>query len=65
MILFGKEKRAEFEEMRDAFCVAVCRRYDEAKVYHDGKWVMFETANTAELEGCLKLPAIKRKPNRQ
>ena len=44
---------------------AVCRQYDEAKIYHDGKWVMFEPTDTAVLDDYIKLLAIKRKPNRK
>lgn len=43
----------------------VCRQYDDAAIYHDGKWVMFEPTNTAEFDDYMKLLAIKRKPNRK
>ena len=42
----------------------ICRRYDEAAVYHDGKWVMFEPKDSSEFDQYMKLLAIKRKPNR-
>lgn len=65
MIIFGKKEREKFEDIRDTLSHAVCRQYDEAKTYHDGKWVMFEPANTAEFDDYMKLLAIKRKPNRK
>lgn len=65
MIIFGKDERAKFEDIRDALSAGVCRQYDEAKIYHDGKWVMFEPANMLEFDDYLKLLAIKRKPNRK
>ena len=65
MIIFGKEERAKFEAVRDTFSNAVCRQYDEAQTYHDGKWVMFEPTNTAELDDYMRLLAVKRKPNRK
>lgn len=65
MIIFGKDERAKFEEIRSTLSTAVCRQYDEAKIYHDGKWVMFEPINTAEFDDYRKLLAIKRKPNRK
>jgi hypothetical protein len=37
MIIFGKDERAKFEDIRDTLSTAVCRQYDEAKIYHDGK----------------------------
>ena len=65
MIIFGKDERAKFEEIRNTLSDSVRRRYDEAKVYRDGKWVMFEPTDTSELDDFMKLLAIKRKPNRK
>lgn len=65
MIIFGKAERTRFEDMRGTFSAAVCRRYDEAKTYHDGKWVMFEPTSTAEFDDYMKLLEVKRKPNRK
>lgn len=65
MIIFGKEERTKFEEIRGTLSDAVCRQYDEAKIYHDGKWVMFEPADTADFDDYMKLLAVKRKPNRK
>ena len=65
MIIFGKDERIKFEEIRDTLSDAVCRQYDEAKTYHDGKWVMFEPTDTAEFDDYIKMLAIKRKPNRK
>ena len=65
MVIFGKNERTKFEEIRGALSDAVCRQYDEAKTYHDGKWVMFQPVDTAEFDDYTKLLAIKRKPNRR
>ena len=65
MIILGKDERPKFEDIRDGFSNTVCRRYDEATTYHDGKWIMFEPTNTAEFDDYMKLLAIKRKPNRK
>jgi len=65
MIIFGKNKRIKFEDIRDTLSHTVCRQHDEAKTYHDGKWVMFEPTDTAEFDDYMKLLAIKRKPNRK
>ena len=45
MIIFGKDERTKFEDIRDSLSNSVCKQYDEAKTYHDGKWVMFEPTN--------------------
>ena len=65
MIIFGKNEREKLEEIRDTLSDAVCRRYDEAKSYRDGKWVMFEPTDTSEFDDYMKLLAVKRKPNRK
>lgn len=65
MIIFGKDDRARFEEIRDTVSAPVCKQYDEAKTYHDGKWVMFEPNNKTEFDDYMRLLAIKRKPNRR
>lgn len=65
MIIFGKDERVKFEAIRDTLSNAVCRKYDEAQTYHDGKWVMFEPTDTTEFDDYMKLLAMKRKPNRK
>ena len=65
MIIFGKNEREKLEEIIDTLSDAVCRRYDEAKTYRDGKWVMFEPTDTSEFDDYMKLLAVKRKPNRK
>ena len=65
MIIFGKDERVKFEDIRDTLSTSVCRQYDEAKIYRDGKWVMFEPIDTAEFDDYIKLLAIKRKPNKK
>lgn len=65
MIIFGKDERAKFEDIRDTLSDSICKQYDEAKTYRDGKWVMFEPTDTTEFDDYIKLLAIKRKPNRK
>ncbi len=65
MIIFGKDEREKFESDRTSYSENVRRIYDEAKTYHDGKWVMFEPVDTSMLEDFLKMLLIKRKPNRK
>ena len=65
MVIFGKDERTKFDSIRDTLPAAICRRYDEAAVYHDGKWVMFEPEDSSEFDQYMKLLAVKRKPNRE
>ena len=63
--LYAKDERTKFEDIRGNLSDSVCKRYDEAETYHDGKWVMFEPTDTTEFDDYMKLLAIKRKPNRK
>lgn len=65
MVIFGKEERAKVEAVRDSLSPAVCRQYDEAKTYRDGKWVMFYPASADSFDEYLRLLALKRRPNRK
>ena len=65
MVIFGKEERAKVEAMRAALSPAVCKKYDEAETYHDGKWVMFEPTDESEFDDYRKLLAVKKRPNRK
>ena len=65
MIIFGRDERTKFENIRGELSDSVCKKYDEAKTYHDGKWVVFEPTNTDEFDDYIKLLFIKRKPNRK
>ena len=65
MIIFGKAEREKFEEVRESYSESVQKIYDEAKTYHDGKWVMFEPVDTTMFGDFKKMLTIKRKPNRK
>ncbi|WP_424245279.1 hypothetical protein Dip510_000298 [Elusimicrobium posterum] len=63
MVIFGKEERAAFEEQRASFPKDIQKKYDAAKTFHDGKWVMFNTDKKIPLTEFKKLTYIKRKPD--
>ena len=65
MIIFGKDERTKFEENRENYSEAIQKIYDEAKTYHDGKWVMFDPVDTSLFDDFIQLLDIKRKPNRK
>ena len=64
MIILGKDERAKFEQERGRYSKEVQRIYDEAQTYHDGKWMMFEPADTSLFDDLMRLLRIKRRPNR-
>lgn len=65
MIIFGKNERTKVEEIRNQLSFSVLETYDNAEVFHDGKWVMFHITNHSIIEDLKKLLFIKRKPNRK
>ena len=65
MVILGKDERTKFEADRDHYTKEVQEIYDEAKTYHDGKWIMFEPADTSLFDDFMRLLQIKRKPNRK
>ena len=65
MVIFGKDERAKFEKERNNYSKQVQKIYDEAQIYRDGKWVMFEPADTSMFHDLIQLLGIKRKPNRK
>lgn len=65
MVILGKEEREKFEKVRTEFSEEVRKIYDEAKTYHDGKWMMFLPEDITMLGDFMRLLEIKRKPNRK
>ena len=65
MVILGKEERAKFEADKDAFAKEMQQIYEESQTYHDGKWLMFEPADTSLFDDFIRLLGIKRKPNRK
>ena len=65
MVILGKEERAKFEAERNNFSKQVQDVYDEAKTYHDGKWLMLEPTDSSLFDDYIRLLAIKKKPNRK
>ena len=64
-IIFGKDERVKVEANREQFPETVMQIYDEANVYHDGKWVMFFPKDEGMISDFMKLMALKRRPNRK
>lgn len=65
MIILGKDERLKFESDRENYSEEVRKIYDEARTYHDGKWIMFEPVDTLLFNDLIGLLRIKRKPNRK
>jgi len=64
-IVLGKAEREKFDEQREKFGSEMLKEYDEAQVYHDGKWLGFEMRDEALIDDIIRLLQLKRKPNRK
>lgn len=65
MVIYGKAEREKFELQRDEFHLDIQKVYDEAKTFHDGKWMMFDIRDISLFDDLPKLLRIKRKPNQK
>lgn len=65
MLIFGLEEREKFEAERSLYSAEVQEMYDEAKTYHDGKWIMFKLTDSSLFPDMERLLLIKRRPNRK
>ena len=64
-IIFGKDERVKVEANRENLSEEAMRIYDEAQVFHDGKWVMFFPKDESLNQDFMKMLALKRRPNRK
>ncbi|MGN1340540.1 MAG: DUF3788 domain-containing protein [Oscillospiraceae bacterium] len=65
LIIFGKNEREKFELQRDIFSSDILALYDEAKSYHDGKWLWIPLENGLSSDDISNMLRIKRRPNRK
>jgi hypothetical protein len=62
LIVFGAEERLKVEAIRHEISVMTMQQYDEAKTYHDGKWLLLEVDSEIILSDINKLLMVKRRP---
>lgn len=65
MVILGKDERVKFEAEREHYTKEVQEIYDEAKTYHDGKWILFEPVDRSLFDDFMRMLQIKRRPNRR
>ncbi|MDD4337268.1 MAG: DUF3788 family protein [Firmicutes bacterium] len=65
LIIFGKAERDKFEAQRMDFSPQMQTIYDNAKTYHDGKWMYMHVADSHMFSDIAKMLVIKKKPNRR
>lgn len=64
-IVFGKDERAKVEAGIADLSDEVAQLYEEARTYHDGKWVMFFPTDTSQFNDYIRLLGVKRRPNKK
>ena len=63
-IVFGAKEREKVESVRENISSSTRKAYDEAKTYHDGKW-LYLLVNSEKIEKDIEqLLTIKRKPKK-
>ena len=65
MIIFGKDERTKIDGIRNELSSDVIDAYDNAQIFHDGKWVMINITDYKISEDLKKLLFIKKEPNRK
>jgi len=60
VVVLGRAERNKVEERRDELDPDLMTLYDEAKTFHDGKWLKLGMSSTKEWERVTDLLALKR-----
>jgi len=64
LIVFGKNEREKVETIKHELSLETRTAYDEAKTYHDGKWLLLHIESEEILADIKKLLFVKRKPKK-
>lgn len=64
-IILGKNELLQFEANRAKYPAEIQQAYDKAKLYPEGKWVMFQPNDPSQLDHYIELLRFKRRPNRK
>ena len=63
-IVFGSMEREEVENIKCKLSLGTKTEYENAKTFHDGKWLLLEVKNKTILKDIQKLLSVKRKITR-
>ena len=61
-IVFGAKEREKVESIRSSISEATLAEYDQAKTYHDGKWLYLSVDSDTVINDVELLLSTKRKP---
>ena len=65
LIVFGKAEREKFEAERMDFSRELQTIYDNAKTYHDGKWMYIKVKDSHMFSDIIGMLVIKKRPTRE
>ena len=64
-IVLGKAEQERFAAEKERFSAAVCALYDDARPYHDGKWLFLPVDTEAAERDVCALLLMKKRPNKK
>lgn len=64
LIVCGAKEREKVEAVHSTLSPYTRRVYDEARTYHDGKWLLLTVDNDEVVKDVMQLLEMKRKPKR-
>ena len=62
MVVFGGKERDRMVDVLPGLDARFQRAYAEAHTYHDGKWVLFDVRDQADLDDIMAALTAKRRP---
>jgi hypothetical protein len=62
LVVLGRAEREKFEERRYSWSPRLVKLYDEARAYHDGKWLTITISSADERHEVMELVKMKRPP---
>lgn len=62
-VVLGRAEREKFEERRYFWSPGLVKLYDEARAYHDGKWLTIAISSAQDRQDLTELVSMKRPPS--
>ncbi|MBN3759273.1 DUF3788 domain-containing protein [Burkholderia sp. Ac-20365] len=62
LVVLGRAEQAKFDERRYSWRPQLVKLYDEARAYHDGKWLTIAISSADDRRELVELVSMKRPP---
>lgn len=63
LIIFGKKEIEKFNQQREKISSDTKKLIEDTRQYHDGKWIWIRVLEEKQVNDCITLLNIKKKPN--